>query len=91
MNRSDLIEAISKETGHTKADADRFISAFIDTVKTNMKKKEGVRLQGFGTFLVAKRKARIGRNPKTGKALKIPARTVPKFRPGMELKQSVQK
>lgn len=91
MNRSELVEAIAKQTGATKADTDRVLSAFIDTVEKNIKRKEGVRLVGFGTFLTSKRKARLGRNPQTGEELKIPARTVPVFRPGAALKENVNK
>lgn len=90
MNRAELIEALSKTTGHTKADSERWLAAFVETVSKNMKKKEGIKLVGFGTFAVAKRKARTGRNPQTGEAIKIPARAVPVFRPGNTLKEAVR-
>jgi DNA-binding protein HU-beta len=89
MNRAELVEAIAKQTGHSKADSERFLSAFIDNVEKNIKKKEGVKLVGFGTFAVAKRKARVGRNPQTGEEVKIPARSVPVFKPGAQLKEQV--
>lgn len=89
MNRAELVEAIAKQTGHSKADSERFLTAFIDTVEKNIKKKEGVKLVGFGTFSVAKRKARVGRNPQTGEEVKIPARSVPVFKPGAQLKELV--
>lgn len=91
MNRSELVEAIASTTGNTKADTDRMLSAFIDVVEKNIKKKDGVRLVGFGTFTVSKRKARVGRNPQTGEEIKIPARTVPVFRPGAGLKDVANK
>lgn len=91
MNRAELIEAIANQTGATKADTDRMLTAFIDSVEKNIKKKEGVRLVGFGTFTISKRKARVGRNPQTGEEIKIPARTVPVFRPGAALKETVNK
>lgn len=91
MNRAELIEEMAKVTGQTKADSERWLSAFINTVTKNMKKKDGVKLVGFGTFASAKRKARTGRNPQTGDAIKIPARTVPVFRPGAALKEAVSK
>jgi DNA-binding protein HU-beta len=91
MNRSELVEAIAKETGATKAETERMLSAFTGIVEKNIKKKEGIRLVGFGTFTTSKRKARIGRNPQTGEEIKIPARTVPVFRPGATLKASVSK
>jgi DNA-binding protein HU-beta len=89
MNRSELIDAIAKQTGATKADTDRFLNGFTSIVEKNIKRKEGVKLVGFGTFSVSKRKARLGRNPQSGEEIQIPARTVPVFRPGSLLKQSV--
>ena len=89
MNRAELVEAIAKQTGHTKADTDRLLTAFTTTVEKNIKKNDGVRLLGFGTFTVSKRKARKGRNPQTGEEIKIPARTVPVFRAGTALKGAV--
>lgn len=89
MNRAELVETLAKSTGQTKADSERWLSAFISTVAKNMKKKEGVKIVGFGTFATAKRKARTGRNPQTGDTIKIPARTVPVFRPGSALKDNV--
>ena len=91
MNRSELVDAIAKQTGATKTDTDRILAAFTQIVDKNIKKKEGVRLVGFGTFSTSKRKARVGRNPQTGEEIKIPARTVPVFRPGSALKATVNK
>jgi DNA-binding protein HU-beta len=90
MNKADLIEQISKMTSATKADTERLLDAFVDTVSKNIKKKDGVKLVGFGTFAVSNRKARVGRNPQTGEEIQIPARKVPVFRPGKELKESVR-
>jgi len=87
MNKSELVEAIAKMTSHTKADTERTLDAFIDVVGKNIKKKEEVKLVGFGTFSVSNRKARVGRNPQTGEEIQIPARKVPVFRPGKELKE----
>ncbi len=89
MNKAELVEAISKITQHTKADTERSVDAFIEVVTKNIKKKEGVKLVGFGTFAVSNRKARVGRNPQTGQEIQIPARRVPVFRPGKELRESV--
>ena len=89
MNKAELVEAISKLTTQTKADTERTIDAFVETVTKNIKKKDGVKLVGFGTFAVSSRKARIGRNPQTGEEIQIPARKVPVFRPGKELKESI--
>jgi DNA-binding protein HU-beta len=89
MNRAELVEAIATQTNQSKADCERFLSAFVSTVEKNIKKKEGVKLVGFGTFATAKRKPRVGRNPQTGEEVKIPARTVPVFKPGAALKEYV--
>lgn len=90
MNKAELVESISKVTGQTKADTERTVDAFVDIVTKNIKKKDGVKLVGFGTFAVSNRKARVGRNPQTGQEIQIPARKVPVFRPGKELKESVR-
>lgn len=90
MNKAELIEAVSKVTEMTKADTERNLDAFIDVISKNIKKKDGVKLVGFGTFAVSARKARVGRNPQTGEEIQIPARKVPVFRPGKELKDAVR-
>ncbi len=89
MNKTELIEAIAKETGLTKKDAGKAVDAFVDTVSKALKKKDKVQLVGFGTFETVKRAARTGKNPQTGAALKIPASTAPKFKPGKALKDLV--
>lgn len=90
MNKAELVEAVSKITSATKAETERTVDAIIDVVSKNIKKKDGVKLVGFGTFAVSNRKARVGRNPQTGEEIQIPARKVPVFRPGKELKESVR-
>jgi DNA-binding protein HU-beta len=67
------------------------LDAFIGTVQQNITTKDGVKLVGFGTFITSDRKARVGRNPQTGEEIQIPARRVPVFRPGKELKGLVSK
>lgn len=89
MNKTELIEAIAKESGLTKKDAAKAVDAFVDTVSKALKKKDKVQLIGFGTFETAKRAARTGKNPQTGEAIKIPAATVPKFKAGKALKDTV--
>ncbi len=91
MNKAELIEKLSKEVELTKADTERVLDAFIHTVRTSVKKGDEVKLVGFGTFTKSKRKARTGRNPQTGKAIKIPAAWYPKFRPGSEFKSMLKK
>jgi len=90
MNKAELIEAIAKSAQVTKVDAELVLNTAIDTIKKNVKKGDDVTLIGFGTFTKSKRKARAGRNPQTGKEIKIPAMTVPKFRPGREFKDAVR-
>ncbi len=91
MTKAELVEAVSKKTGLTKAASGRAVSAFTDTVAKSLKKGDTVSLVGFGTFSVTRRKARMGRNPQTGKAIKIPAARVPKFKAGAGLKQAVKR
>jgi DNA-binding protein HU-beta len=90
MNKAELIESIANETKMTKAQAERFLDTTLETIKKNVKKGDEVKLVGFGTFTKAKRKARMGRNPQTGKSIKIPAAWYPKFRPGAEFKSIVR-
>jgi DNA-binding protein HU-beta len=90
MNKSELIDAIVKETKCTKVCANATIDAIIKVVTNTLKKGDDVVLVGFGTFKTAKRAARTGRNPQTGKALKIAAKRVPKFKAGAALKKAVK-
>ena len=89
MNKTELVDAIAKETGLSKKDSEKALKAFTDCVAKELKKKGKVQLVGFGTFEVAKRAARTGKNPQTGAAIKIPAATVPKFKAGKALKDAV--
>ncbi len=89
MTKAELVEAVAKSANLTKAAADKAVGAFIGAVSGALKKGDRVTLVGFGTFEVSNRKARIGRNPQTGKEIKIAAAKVPKFRPGKALKTSV--
>ena len=86
MNKAQLVEQLASEVNITKADCERLIDTMIDTIKKTVKKGDDLTLVGFGTFTRSKRKARIGRNPQTGEAIKVPACTVPKFRPGKAFK-----
>ena len=90
MNKAQLIENIAKAANVTKVDAETMLNATLDTIKKSVKKGDDVTLIGFGTFTKSKRKARLGRNPQTGKEIKIPAMTVPKFRAGREFKDAVR-
>ena len=89
MNKTELVAAIAEKTELTKKDSEKALKAFIDVVTEELKKGEKVQLVGFGTFEVAKRNARTGKNPQTGKAIKIPASKAPKFKAGKALKETV--
>ena len=89
MNKSELIDQIAETAEISKAAAGRAIDAMVVAVKASLKDGDTVSLIGFGTFYVGERAARTGRNPRTGKALKIKAAKVPKFRAGKGLKDAV--
>jgi DNA-binding protein HU-beta len=91
MNKGDLVEKIATATGISKTSAAGAIDAFVNSVTSTLKKGGRVTLVGFGTFSVSQRKARNGRNPQTGGVIKIAARRVAKFTPGVELKKHVNK
>jgi len=91
MNKNDLIEKIATSAAITKTAAAAAIDCFVDSVTTALKKGDRVALVGFGTFSVSQRKARNGRNPQTGGVLKIAARRVAKFTPGVDLKKQVNR
>jgi DNA-binding protein HU-beta len=90
MNKTELIDAIAERTGVTKAVVSKVLDAVTATVMATLKKEEDVTLVGFGTFYVGERAARTGRNPRTGKAIKIAAAKTPRFRAGKGLKEAVQ-
>ncbi|TAH50933.1 MAG: HU family DNA-binding protein [Betaproteobacteria bacterium] len=89
MNKSELIDAIAASADIPKAAAGRALDGAIEAVKGALQKGDSVTLVGFGTFHVGERAARTGRNPRTGKNIKIKAAKVPKFRPGKGLKDAV--
>lgn len=89
MNKQELIEQVANEAGISKAAAAKVIDAFTGSVTSALKKGESVTLIGFGTFAVSERAARTGRNPQTGKELKIAARKAPAFRAGKGLKDAL--
>jgi DNA-binding protein HU-beta len=89
MNKNNLIDLVSAETKMTKTDTQRVIEAIIEATRTTVKKGEPMRLVGFGTFVRAKRSARVARNPRTGKEVAIPPHSIPRFKPGSEFKDSL--
>ena len=95
MNKSELVQSLASKTDMTKADAQRAVDALFnakDGILTNaLKKGDRVQITGFGTFETRKRKARTGRNPRTGKEIKIGPTVSPSFRPGKALKDAVKK
>lgn len=91
MNKTELVAAIAKKTELSKKDAEKAVKAFTEVVTAELKKGEKIQLVGFGTFEVSKRAAREGRNPQTGKAMKIKASKTPKFKAGKALKEAVNK
>jgi len=88
MTKEELISGITKEAGLTKADSERAVNAFISIAKGNIKKDGRFPLAGFGTFVVVNRKARTGRNPRTGQPIRIKASKAVRFRPGKELREA---
>jgi len=91
MNKAELIDSIAAEANLTKADAKRALDAFLGATTKALKKGESLVLIGFGTFKVAQRAARNGRNPQTGKAIKIKAKKVVKFKAGADLSKKIAK
>lgn len=91
MNKSELIAAVAAKAKTSKAAAESVINSFVKTVTAALKKSEKITLAGFGTFGVASRAARAGRNPRTGEQIKIKASKNVKFKAGKELKKAVNR
>jgi len=89
MNKQELIGVVAEATGIARNEASHVIEAMLDTIGAELKKGNEVRLVGFGSFSVSKRKASMGRNPRTGEPMSIKATAQPKFRPGKVLKDLV--
>ncbi len=89
MNKTELVAAMAEKAEISKKDAEKALAAFIATVADELKKGEKVQLVGFGTFEVAERAAREGRNPQSGETMKIAASKAPKFKAGKALKDSL--
>lgn len=90
MTKSELVEQMAKDAGISKSAASASLNSFVENVTKALKKKDGkVTLIGFGTFSKVRRKARKGRNPQTGEAIKIKASNAVKFKPGKKLKDSI--
>jgi DNA-binding protein HU-beta len=91
MNKAELIDAISASAKLSKADAGRALDAAVDAIEKSLKKGDRIALVGFGSFSISKRAARTGRNPQTGKEIKIAAKKVVKFKAGTDLAKKINK
>ena len=89
MNKTELIAAVAEKAGMSKKDAEKAVSAFVETVSAEMAAGGKVQLIGFGSFETKNRPARTARNPRDGKAIEVPAATVPVFKAGKALKEQV--
>ena len=90
MTKAELVSKIAEKAGITKKEADAAIKAFVEAIHELFEKEESLRIPGLGTFKVVVRKARKGRNPRTGEVIEIPARKVLAFKPASELVQEVK-
>lgn len=91
MNKAQLVEKLASRTKLTKVQSEYVLDAALEIIQDAVSTGEGVKLVGFGTFSLAARKARTGRNPQTGQTFNLPATNVPRFRPGKEFRQFVGK
>ena len=89
MNKNDLVVAVADDAGLSKAEAARAVGSVFDSITSSLRRNTEVRLVGFGTFTVARRKASQGRNPRTGEPIRIPASKQAKFRAGKALKEAI--
>ncbi len=89
MNKADLVNYIANKSAMTKKDVATMLDAMVDAVVATVSKGDAVTLTNFGTFVSVKRKASIKRNPKTGAPVKVPAKSVPRFRPGKHFREAV--
>ena len=90
MTKADLVAIVARASGETKVAAERAVNTFFASVRDALHRRERVTISGFGTFVVARRAARNGRNPRTGRAITIPPARVPKFRPSRVLKAALR-
>lgn len=91
MNKAELIASVADKTGLTKKDSERAVNAVMASIEGALAEGKRVSLVGFGSFEVRDRKARQGRNPRTGEAIQVPAAKVPAFKPGKALRESVNR
>ena len=89
MNKTEFVDAVAEKADVQKSDAAKIVDSMVDVIGDALKKGDQITLIGFGTFLVSKREARKGRNPRTGEEIQIAASNVPRFKPGKALKESI--
>ena len=90
MTRADLVEVLAFASGHSKASAERALGAFLAGIRDGLHNGGSATISGFGTFVVAKRAARNGTNPRTGRGIRIPSARVPRFRPSRSLRAALR-
>ena len=90
MTRADLVEVLAFASGHSKASAERALGAFLAGIRDGLRNGGSATISGFGTFVVAKRAARNGTNPRTGRGIRIPSARVPRFRPSRGLRAALR-
>ncbi len=89
MTKADLVEAVAKHSDLSKKDAEVIVQTVLDSIVDSLKSGEKIELRGFGSFRLRERNSREGRNPKTGEAVFVPAKRVPYFKPGKELRELI--
>lgn len=89
MNKADLVNSISEKTGLSKSKTNQFVDALVDSITESLKRGEKVTLVNFGTFNTAERESRVGRNPKTGESIEIPAKRIARFKVGSGLSKNI--
>ena len=91
MTKADLIAEVSRTAELSKKDAENIVNVFLDRIVDALKEGEKIELRGFGSFKLRRRNSRVGRNPRTSEAVQVPAKKVPYFKPGKDLKKLINK
>ena len=91
MTKADLIEEVSAVSRLSKKSSELVVNTFFDSIVVSLRRSEKIELRGFGSFKLRQRRARVGRNPKTGERVDVPAKVVPYFRPGKDLRELVNR
>ena len=91
MTKADLIEEVSAVSRLSKKSSELVVNTFFDSIVESLRRSEKIELRGFGSFKLRQRRARVGRNPKTGESVDVPAKVVPYFKPGKDLRELVNR